>query len=773
MVVIPLIAEHDTWISVDPIIGCPSGCRYCYLGPLGLRPSHAAVRATPAQTIVHLEKYFQGRMGDGDGPSPYRADTPICLGNYTDMFMTREGLDFLREYVPLHRKSFGQHPLCVVTKARLSGPILRALDDVGQTILVFLSQSFLEVAGLRTVIEPGPTSGPADTVGNLHLLADLSNITGLHFWRPIARRVVPDVEAARAQLRLIRDAGALARVAVGFKNGPGVSLSDPKLVPLLEESADERENTGEFLASDIREFILDAARQLGYPLYFNTSCAIALATGRPEALGTWREPMRSLRCEPCVCPRGQRHRCDLVRERDEPPCRTVLSDVRVRLGLPEGSVHWDPASTAIHVHSVIAQTEHNQLLHVIPHRLVPRGIRREEAWLGAFVTEVNTIVDLDTHIETNAIPGQPVTAKQRAWSNAMEDALGRLRQITGFVTTLHPEDDQRPLAFARYAHVHRVAELANWLCTERMRHGADLNPERVALLAWSHDLNRWPFAHNSERGLFDQAADVARYFADWQVPAGDTDGGCTLIQDLTTILSRRWQSGSNEARLVLLADIVAGFVEDPLLAVTGLDLNWRAIPKPIWRRLGLPMDQRRFIAGLQKLNHMLYERDVDEYRIQFDRLFNECVARFAMMHGLDRRDPLEEQWFNDLRVEIKEGFLRTLLFPYNNERIAHGSILKKELIVPLVRRWGTDAVPTLTSIDEVELLEWAVKLDVIEAGTEGRYYPDLDYFEANEPHLSFRAEVARRKRIRWRRMVLPSIRRSERERSDTSIQLSP
>jgi hypothetical protein len=42
----------------------------------------------------------------------------------------------------------------------------------------------------------------------------------------------------------------------------------------------------------------------------------------------------------------------------------------------------------------------------------------------------------------------------------MYQAIRRLYGITGFVTTLHSRSDRRPLAFARYFHVRRVAWVA-------------------------------------------------------------------------------------------------------------------------------------------------------------------------------------------------------------------------------------------------------------------------------------------------------------------------
>src|ERR1017187_4271345 len=223
---LPLIAEHDTWISVDPIVGCPANCKYCYLGPLGLRTRKAEIRVEPHALIGAVRKYLHTR-GHGDRYDRL-AHTPVCFGNYTDTFMSEIGITYFKEYARLHAASLGRHPLCVVTKARLSGDDLAALDEIGQRIVLFLSQSFLgRLGNLR--IELGPTSKPEDTTRNLELFASLRNVVPVHFLRPVTRRNVPNVERAVEILAQMRGAGAAATVAVGLKLGPGVALSAPDM----------------------------------------------------------------------------------------------------------------------------------------------------------------------------------------------------------------------------------------------------------------------------------------------------------------------------------------------------------------------------------------------------------------------------------------------------------------------------------------------------------------------------------------------------------------
>ena len=180
---IPIICEHDSWLSLDPLFGCPSRCDYCYLNNLqATNFTEPVERVSPKQLAEDLLAWIAQRGvptwgGSVSPPLPL----PFCIGNYTDQLMTLTGIKSLCEYLPLHRLNFTDHPLCVVTKAKLRRDDIKELDREGQRLLIFLSQSFASEAGFGRPIERGPTSRPADTVKNASLIADTNNLVPLHF----------------------------------------------------------------------------------------------------------------------------------------------------------------------------------------------------------------------------------------------------------------------------------------------------------------------------------------------------------------------------------------------------------------------------------------------------------------------------------------------------------------------------------------------------------------------------------------------------------------
>lgn len=744
---IPLISEHDTWISVDPVIGCPANCTYCYLGPLGLRARRPIVRVEPDSLIQALEDYLHAAS---------RADrygrlsrTPICFGNYTDTFMSGIGLAYFREYAKLHAARLGSHPLCVVTKARLSAGDLVLLDQLGQTIAIFLSQSFLNRPD-HPRVERGPTSSPEDTTRSLALFSGLRHVVPVHFLRPATRRNIPDVASAVRILSQVKFGGAIATVAVGLKLGPGVELSRQDIADITSDNDPAATSMSEFFPRGARLDLLQAARTVDHPVYFNTSCAVALVTKKAEMLGTWRPPMRWSRCEPCNCPGSQRSRCDERRTVQVVPSDAEVGDLVSQYALPENSLTW--TESTIRLNYTVGQYTFNRLMHALPYRIVGRGVEPQEAWVGPFARRAELTVD---DVEDEGHPGSGTTAVDAtAWPSErlrppseMDGLVERLRSITGFVTTLHDRHDLRALVFGRYFHVRRVAWLADWLSglDESERDG--LNIQRIRWLSWAHDLNRWPFAHNSERGSFDQAGDLSRYLvahgltSSWQRLGYKDDG--SLVSDVYGIVSKKTVGISAEAKTVLLADIIAGFIEDPLLAVAGLDIRLSMIPDAVSYELALPVRNQNFCDSLYSLNSRLYERhDVSGFMAEFDRLFRACAQAFVFKHSLTGPAALEHGSFNSLRTLIKERFLQGILFPYNNEKVAHGSFLKSEIIEPLLRVLGRDAARVFTSVTEDELLTLAVENEIMAVGKEHLYFPDLDYIASYEPGNSFRRTYA-------------------------------
>jgi hypothetical protein len=315
----------------------------------------------------------------------------------------------------------------------------------------------------------------------------------------------------------------------------------------------------------------------------------------------------------------------------------------------------------------------------------------------------------------------------------LRTAVQRLRKITGFLTTLHSPNDRRPLFFSRYYHVRRVSWTAHWLMKQRINARHIVDKQRANWLVWAHDLNRWPFAHNSEKNEkrpFNQAADIPRYFSKHGITASPD-----LLAELSGILDEQAQRLSVEGRIVLLADMVSGFLEDPLMAIIGLDLRPEIVPQDIAEVLLLPIENPAFQDRLLRLNKRLHiERDGGAAVAQFDALFQECVTRFLIAYQLRENDDLGTNWFEELHKLVKDRFLRPQLFPYNNEKVGHGSLINEKLIIPLEDQF----IEMLTEWDEPEFIEFAVEKGMITTEDLPCFLPDLDYISREEPEKSFR-----------------------------------
>jgi hypothetical protein len=305
--------------------------------------------------------------------------------------------------------------------------------------------------------------------------------------------------------------------------------------------------------------------------------------------------------------------------------------------------------------------------------------------------------------------------------------IARLRYITGFVTAYGDECDPRISIFARFWHVKRVADVARRLG----RLAGPLDARRVERLAWIHDLNRWPFAHNSERGLFDQAANVNDYFAG--VPGVSEQD----IQDLMGIHAKDPTRLSDEARIVLFADSLAGIIEDPLLAIAGLNVHPRFIPEEVEGMLGFSLRDGRRFDSCRELALEFHGRRVTQvgrFETRMHSLFYELVEEFLSVHKAKDLDGDYPALFSTAR-RVKETFMRPIIFPLNNERVCHSTWLRREVFPWYIHRAGGQ-VGRLLEIDEREFVA-----EVTEAPDSpfepGQFLPDLGVVSRELPSMAF------------------------------------
>jgi hypothetical protein len=330
--------------------------------------------------VAAVEDYLGGRRAGVVDPASDQ--TPLCVGNYTDMVLTRPNREALVRIVGLLAERIPRRPLVVVTKGRLDADLLGALDRPGLPIYWFLSQSMGRLSGLP--LERGPIADLETTLDNARLVSRTARQKVVHFWRPF----VPELRQCRADLDdlvgRLAAAGLSGSVVVGLTRGPGVPTGDERLVTLLEESTAAPAEQWEVFDDEGWADARAAAAAAGYPLYRNTSCVLALLSGEPEALGTWRPPYAGHRCLPAVCPLGQRRRCGTASEAEWMGGATLASRVAAFLSLDAGQVSVTEGELVIS--AMIDEFDYNTLLHGYGRHLAIRaqGVRRQKAWLGSF-----------------------------------------------------------------------------------------------------------------------------------------------------------------------------------------------------------------------------------------------------------------------------------------------------------------------------------------------------------------------------------------------------
>lgn len=364
----PLVAEHDSWISVDPVLGCPATCAYCYLGRMDLRPKKPWVRASTRDVVIEL---LDACAGGSD-------DTPICIGNYTDMFLTRDNFELLCEISAAIRSELPARTLCVVTKGRQADRLVSDFANFApQRTFLFFSQSFIHECG--GVFESGATADFAQTLRAVQAASRTPNVTPVHFWRPFLSKLNP-VSQLEKRLSRLKDAGCSSSVVVGLKHSATTNYFEESMQPLFDPQADIDTSSGdEYAPPGLLAELMGAARKAQYPVFRNTSCAISHARRQFDYNGTVVGPTAQQRCTETACPTTQRNICQS--HRYVPLSRPQLEKIvevseqhRLRLRPSEGTISID---------GQVDEYVYNKLMHIANGPIAVGDVRQRKHWLGA------------------------------------------------------------------------------------------------------------------------------------------------------------------------------------------------------------------------------------------------------------------------------------------------------------------------------------------------------------------------------------------------------
>ena len=335
------LAYHDSWLAVDPVVGCSLDCQYCFMQQAKWTNRSPEELLGPERIVELLleNRYFE----------PH--ETVLSFGNQTDPFLPpnrKRTVAFLR---CLADREF-RNPVVLTTKKLITKRILddiRGIIEEGYVRPVFC----LSYSGLPKDIEK--KVNPKETEENFKLLKQYE-IPCFHAWRPITR-LNGTKKVLRRVLKLVSKY-AHASVYIGLKMTPHLFDVYTRGVGDLLPSGEEGGYNDDLLPDEIDERIQCLAKEEfpDHPLYLHTSCALSNVLQRPDYNGTAYHPSV---CKKSNCPKYQRRLCQAAKS---PPTDEELTGHLTKLDVP---LDFTKRKDRVEIDHVLDQEECAYLTHRI------------------------------------------------------------------------------------------------------------------------------------------------------------------------------------------------------------------------------------------------------------------------------------------------------------------------------------------------------------------------------------------------------------------------
>jgi len=286
-----VISYHDTWIAIDPIVGCPYICKYCVLRHRDGTGKSPKQMVTPQECINKLRKYPLFVMGS----------TPLTIGCETDICHPKN-VDYLINLISEMRNQGIDNPIVLVTKSPLTDKLLATITAIPNNNVIFV----LTYSGLGRQFEPNFTDEHFRK--NFHKVNEYG-FPIIHFWRPLLP-VNTTIPAIEEMIKFVSSI-ANATVFIGLKLNPELTkiITDDGVIQVPD---DLRDKTGEWITKETIELIYSKAKDIcpDYSLYRHTSCALSNVLHKPNHTATmYRQDI----CPPSQCSNAQRLICNNAR----------------------------------------------------------------------------------------------------------------------------------------------------------------------------------------------------------------------------------------------------------------------------------------------------------------------------------------------------------------------------------------------------------------------------------------------------------------------------
>lgn len=340
------IAYHDSWISVDPIIGCQLDCKYCFLQMNGWTNKRPSVLYTITETVNMLlaNKYF----------IPHKSI--VSFGNSTDAFLPSNAdftLGFLEELESRHLRN----PVVFVTKKMIPSSFICKIKEFEYIKPVFC----LSYSGLPGDMERGVK---ANEIRMNFLNLSKNKLSVIHFWRPILR-INGTPETVKQMLDFVTQY-SIASVYIGLKLHPSLTTAY-KTRGLLAVPEDVHHCYGDYIPFEVKDLIrlTAASKYPDYPIYRHTSCAVSLALSIADYNATvYRKEI----CNNSNCPAYHRRKCETAQR---VPTESRIADLLNRIGVePDFAIH----DSFLQIFSKITQEDYTFILHQVNFPIIAKNI---------------------------------------------------------------------------------------------------------------------------------------------------------------------------------------------------------------------------------------------------------------------------------------------------------------------------------------------------------------------------------------------------------------
>jgi len=274
--------QFPTWLAeTKSVEGCPLDCQYCFFQLDGQTPIKPKINISPKETLNLISEAYT-----------YHPEIPLHFGSQTDVFSTKENINYYTKLLLEYGDSNYTNPLIFVTKKEIPDDFIKKVKQIKQKIIFYISYSGLSGSAIEPNIN---TNNLKDNFIKLYE----EKIPRVHYWRPF----LPD-NSNQEKIHEVLDfvnKYATCSVLNGLRLNDGIRDNLIKFWPELSNKDYDFKKSSEFWPEGIRNYIQKYTSQKypNYPLFMgNTQCSLAYALEVSDISGLYNRRV----CLESLCP---------------------------------------------------------------------------------------------------------------------------------------------------------------------------------------------------------------------------------------------------------------------------------------------------------------------------------------------------------------------------------------------------------------------------------------------------------------------------------------